>query len=149
MLTEISLNIYCFLHLFSKDRINLPSTGAGLRARKVCSLTSNTLCEPLDGYFCIDPIKDGCQEAVEHTKCSPGQYIKQSGKCIPQQCAVHQDHKEYQKTSVDKQHNKKKWYKGRNYFDNVCNIDILTFCIILFRGFSLIEICHDPKSMAE
>lgn len=59
--------------------INLPSTGAGLRDSKVCSRTSDTLCEPLDGYYCTVPVKDGCKGAVELTKCSPGQYIKQPG----------------------------------------------------------------------
>ncbi|XP_076132343.1 tumor necrosis factor receptor superfamily member 14-like [Alosa pseudoharengus] len=54
-------------------------TGAGLRVKRVCSSTSDTLCEPLEGHYCIDPIKDGCRGAVEHTKCSPGQYINQNG----------------------------------------------------------------------
>ncbi|XP_076120833.1 tumor necrosis factor receptor superfamily member 14-like isoform X4 [Alosa pseudoharengus] len=52
---------------------------AGLRVKRVCSSTSDTLCEPLEGHYCTDPIKDGCRGAVEHTACSPGQYIKQPG----------------------------------------------------------------------
>ncbi|XP_042563639.1 tumor necrosis factor receptor superfamily member 14-like [Clupea harengus] len=52
---------------------------AGLRVNRVCSSTSDTLCEPLEGHYCTDPIKDGCRGAVEHTKCSPGQYIKEVG----------------------------------------------------------------------
>ncbi|XP_076132733.1 tumor necrosis factor receptor superfamily member 14-like isoform X4 [Alosa pseudoharengus] len=52
---------------------------AGLRVKKVCRSTSDTLCEPLEGHYCTDPIKDGCRGAVEHTMCSPGQYIKQNG----------------------------------------------------------------------
>ncbi|XP_076120807.1 tumor necrosis factor receptor superfamily member 14-like isoform X3 [Alosa pseudoharengus] len=52
---------------------------AGLRVKRACSSTSDTLCEPLEGHYCTDPIKDGCRGAVEHTKCSPGQYIKQPG----------------------------------------------------------------------
>ncbi|XP_076120834.1 tumor necrosis factor receptor superfamily member 14-like isoform X1 [Alosa pseudoharengus] len=52
---------------------------SGLRVKRACSSTSDTLCEPLEGHYCTDPIKDGCRKAVEHTKCSPGQYIKQLG----------------------------------------------------------------------
>ncbi|XP_076133462.1 tumor necrosis factor receptor superfamily member 14-like [Alosa pseudoharengus] len=52
---------------------------AGLRVKRACSSNSDTLCEPLEGHYCTDPIKDGCRGAVEHTKCSPGQYIKQPG----------------------------------------------------------------------
>ncbi|XP_076120794.1 tumor necrosis factor receptor superfamily member 14-like isoform X2 [Alosa pseudoharengus] len=52
---------------------------AGLRVKRACSSTSDTLCEPLEGHYCTDPIKDGCRGAVEHTTCSPGQYIKQKG----------------------------------------------------------------------
>ncbi|XP_041953774.1 tumor necrosis factor receptor superfamily member 14-like [Alosa sapidissima] len=52
---------------------------AGLRVKRACSSTSDTLCEPLEGHYCTDPIKDGCRGAVEHTKCSSGRYIKQPG----------------------------------------------------------------------
>ncbi|XP_076132721.1 tumor necrosis factor receptor superfamily member 14-like [Alosa pseudoharengus] len=52
---------------------------AGLRVKRACSSISDTLCEPLEGHYCTDPIKDGCRGAVEHTTCSPGQYIKQPG----------------------------------------------------------------------
>ncbi|XP_076120806.1 tumor necrosis factor receptor superfamily member 14-like isoform X2 [Alosa pseudoharengus] len=50
-----------------------------LRVKRACSSTSDTLCEPLEGHYCTDPIKDGCRGALEHTKCSPGQYIRQPG----------------------------------------------------------------------
>ncbi|XP_042566257.1 tumor necrosis factor receptor superfamily member 14-like [Clupea harengus] len=52
---------------------------AGLKVRRACSPTSDTLCEPLEGHWCTDPIEDGCLRAVEHTKCSPGQYVKDKG----------------------------------------------------------------------
>ncbi|KAL2103269.1 hypothetical protein ACEWY4_000137 [Coilia grayii] len=54
-------------------------TSAGLSVKRNCSSTSDTLCEPLEGHYCTDPIKDGCRGAVEHTKCLPGQYINQPG----------------------------------------------------------------------
>ncbi|XP_048098383.1 tumor necrosis factor receptor superfamily member 14-like [Alosa alosa] len=54
-------------------------SSAGLRVKRPCSSTSDTLCEPLESHYCTDPIKDGCRGAVEHTKCSSGRYIKQPG----------------------------------------------------------------------
>ncbi|XP_031422739.1 tumor necrosis factor receptor superfamily member 14-like isoform X1 [Clupea harengus] len=54
-------------------------SSAGLRVKRTCSSTSDSLCEHLEGHYCTDPIKDGCRGAVEHSKCSPGQYVKQTG----------------------------------------------------------------------
>ncbi|KAL2103274.1 hypothetical protein ACEWY4_000142 [Coilia grayii] len=54
-------------------------SSAGLRVRRACTPSSDTLCEPLEGHYCTDPIQDGCGGAVEHTQCKPGQYIKQPG----------------------------------------------------------------------
>ncbi|XP_063063880.1 tumor necrosis factor receptor superfamily member 14-like [Engraulis encrasicolus] len=59
--------------------INLLCPGAGLSLKSECKPFSDSICEPLEGHYCTDPIKDGCQGAVEHTKCSPGQYIKEKG----------------------------------------------------------------------
>ncbi|XP_031422745.1 tumor necrosis factor receptor superfamily member 14-like isoform X2 [Clupea harengus] len=52
---------------------------SSLRVKRACSSTSDTLCEPLEGHYCTDPIKDGCRGAVEHTKCLSGQYVNQTG----------------------------------------------------------------------
>ncbi|XP_063064047.1 tumor necrosis factor receptor superfamily member 14-like [Engraulis encrasicolus] len=54
-------------------------SSAGVRVKKNCTNISDTLCEPLEGHYCTDPIKDDCQGAVKHTKCKPGQYIKLPG----------------------------------------------------------------------
>ncbi|KAL2103397.1 hypothetical protein ACEWY4_000265 [Coilia grayii] len=54
-------------------------SSAGVRVKRKCSSTSDTLCEPLEGHYCTDPIQDGCRGAVEHTKCEPGQFIKHQG----------------------------------------------------------------------
>ncbi|KAL2103275.1 hypothetical protein ACEWY4_000143 [Coilia grayii] len=55
------------------------NSSAGLRVKRECTSTSDALCEPLEGHYCTDPIKDGCREVVQHTKCLPGKYIKQPG----------------------------------------------------------------------
>lgn len=52
--------------------------GQGLRVNKACTRSSNTVCGPLEGFYCIDKTKGSCRLAVEHSKCSPGKYIKQA-----------------------------------------------------------------------
>lgn len=47
---------------------------------KACTRSSDTVCEPLERFFCIERNKDGCRRAVQHSECRPGQYIKQAGK---------------------------------------------------------------------
>ncbi|XP_051949764.1 tumor necrosis factor receptor superfamily member 14-like [Xyrauchen texanus] len=54
-------------------------TGQGLRVNKACTQSSDTVCGPLEGFYCIAKSKGSCNFAVEHSKCSPGQYIKQAG----------------------------------------------------------------------
>ncbi|XP_047678996.1 tumor necrosis factor receptor superfamily member 14-like [Tachysurus fulvidraco] len=51
----------------------------GLRVKANCTRTSDTVCEPVEGFYCTDEYKGSCRYAVEHTKCTPGQYIKQKG----------------------------------------------------------------------
>ncbi|KAK0149391.1 Tumor necrosis factor receptor superfamily member 14 [Merluccius polli] len=53
--------------------------GLGLKVKKFCTPTSDTVCENLDGYFCIDSNRDGCIAAQRHMVCSPGQHISQRG----------------------------------------------------------------------
>ncbi|XP_066500438.1 uncharacterized protein [Hoplias malabaricus] len=53
--------------------------GQGLEIKSACIRSSNTVCEPLDGYYCIDQLGGNCLQATEHKECSPGQYIKQRG----------------------------------------------------------------------
>ncbi|XP_063063896.1 tumor necrosis factor receptor superfamily member 14-like [Engraulis encrasicolus] len=65
--------------LNSCKKCTVCDSSAGLRVKRNCSSTSDTLCEPLEGHYCTDPIKYGCQGAVKHTECKPGQYIKQKG----------------------------------------------------------------------
>ncbi|XP_073672320.1 tumor necrosis factor receptor superfamily member 14-like [Paramisgurnus dabryanus] len=51
----------------------------GLRVKKACTVTSNTLCEPLPGHYCINVKGKSCLKAEKHSTCSPGQYINQTG----------------------------------------------------------------------
>lgn len=51
----------------------------GLRVKKACTRTADTICEPHEGFYCIAQNKHSCTLAEEHTKCKPGQYIKQTG----------------------------------------------------------------------
>ncbi|KAM7411056.1 hypothetical protein PAMA_021168 [Pampus argenteus] len=55
--------------------------GSGLKINRSCTTTSDTVCEPLDGFYCINSIEDGCV-AQKHTSCQPGQYISQKGTAL-------------------------------------------------------------------
>ncbi|XP_051760067.1 tumor necrosis factor receptor superfamily member 14-like isoform X2 [Ctenopharyngodon idella] len=51
----------------------------GIRVKKACTRSSDTVCEPLEQFYCTERNKDSCRFAVKHSECSPGQYIKQAG----------------------------------------------------------------------
>uniref|UniRef100_A0A6Q2WZ80 TNFR-Cys domain-containing protein n=1 Tax=Esox lucius TaxID=8010 RepID=A0A6Q2WZ80_ESOLU len=53
--------------------------GFGLRVKHPCRPSSDTVCEPLEGFYCTDPTVDGCKSAQRHSRCKPGQYIRQNG----------------------------------------------------------------------
>ncbi|XP_044226894.1 tumor necrosis factor receptor superfamily member 14-like isoform X7 [Thunnus albacares] len=53
--------------------------GSGLQIKTSCTSTSNTVCQPLEGFYCMDSTEDGCVKALKHTSCQPGQYIRQKG----------------------------------------------------------------------
>ncbi|XP_030641352.1 tumor necrosis factor receptor superfamily member 14-like [Chanos chanos] len=50
-----------------------------LRTKTECTSIADTICEPREGFYCIDQNKHSCRAAVEHSKCKPGQYIIQKG----------------------------------------------------------------------
>ncbi|XP_062283803.1 tumor necrosis factor receptor superfamily member 14-like [Scomber scombrus] len=57
-------------------------SGSGLRIKTSCTTLSNTVCEPLDGFYCTDSDKDNkhnCIAAQKHKSCEPGQYIRLKG----------------------------------------------------------------------
>ncbi|XP_044226890.1 tumor necrosis factor receptor superfamily member 14-like isoform X4 [Thunnus albacares] len=56
--------------------------GSGLQIKTSCTSTSNTVCQPLEGFYCMDSTEDGCVKALKHTSCQPGQYIRQKGTAL-------------------------------------------------------------------
>uniref|UniRef100_A0A8C9Z397 Tumor necrosis factor receptor superfamily member 14-like n=1 Tax=Sander lucioperca TaxID=283035 RepID=A0A8C9Z397_SANLU len=54
-------------------------SGSGLKIKTACTTTSNTVCEPLEGFYCKDSSEKGCMEAQKHRSCQPGRYISQNG----------------------------------------------------------------------
>ncbi|KAI2661728.1 Tumor necrosis factor receptor superfamily member 14 [Labeo rohita] len=60
-------------------RIYLLQKNQGLRVNKVCTRSSDTVCGPQKGFYCIYKKKGSCRLALQHSECSPGQYIKQAG----------------------------------------------------------------------
>ncbi|XP_034447384.1 tumor necrosis factor receptor superfamily member 14-like isoform X8 [Hippoglossus hippoglossus] len=52
---------------------------SGLKIYTSCTATTDSLCEPLEGFYCIDPIQNHCAAAQKHKQCQPGQYIKHRG----------------------------------------------------------------------
>ncbi|KAK7145924.1 hypothetical protein R3I93_013605 [Phoxinus phoxinus] len=51
----------------------------GLRLNKACTQSSDTVCGPLERFYCIEKKKSSCIFAMQYSECSPGQYIKQAG----------------------------------------------------------------------
>ncbi|XP_026187707.1 tumor necrosis factor receptor superfamily member 14-like isoform X2 [Mastacembelus armatus] len=52
---------------------------SGLKIKRSCTFISDTVCEPLEGFYCIDSTGDRCEAALKHKQCQPGQYISQKG----------------------------------------------------------------------
>ncbi|XP_065817054.1 tumor necrosis factor receptor superfamily member 5-like isoform X2 [Labrus bergylta] len=53
--------------------------GSGLKMKTSCTIKSDTVCEPLEGFYCSDSRKDDCVEAKKHRRCEPGEYIREHG----------------------------------------------------------------------
>ncbi|XP_024915162.1 uncharacterized protein LOC103384730 isoform X3 [Cynoglossus semilaevis] len=51
----------------------------GLKTLTPCTVVQDTTCEPLDGFFCINRTENHCTAAQNHTRCQPGQYIRNNG----------------------------------------------------------------------
>uniref|UniRef100_A0A3Q3FDU3 TNFR-Cys domain-containing protein n=1 Tax=Labrus bergylta TaxID=56723 RepID=A0A3Q3FDU3_9LABR len=52
--------------------------GSGLKRKTSCTIESDTVCEPLEGFYCSDSRED-CEEARKHRRCEPGEYIREQG----------------------------------------------------------------------
>ncbi|XP_067268793.1 tumor necrosis factor receptor superfamily member 14-like [Pseudorasbora parva] len=50
-----------------------------LRVKRSCTRTADTVCEPLEGFYCVEQNKGSCIFALKHSECHPGQYIRQAG----------------------------------------------------------------------
>uniref|UniRef100_A0A3Q3EP57 TNFR-Cys domain-containing protein n=1 Tax=Labrus bergylta TaxID=56723 RepID=A0A3Q3EP57_9LABR len=53
--------------------------GSALKMKTSCTIKSDTVCEPLEGFYCSDSRKDDCVEAKKHRRCEPGEYIREHG----------------------------------------------------------------------
>uniref|UniRef100_A0A665X8M4 TNFR-Cys domain-containing protein n=1 Tax=Echeneis naucrates TaxID=173247 RepID=A0A665X8M4_ECHNA len=54
-------------------------TGSGVKVKRSCTKTLDAICEPLEGFYCIDTKEDSCVAAEKHSECKPGQYIITKG----------------------------------------------------------------------
>ncbi|XP_041859101.1 tumor necrosis factor receptor superfamily member 14-like isoform X1 [Melanotaenia boesemani] len=54
-------------------------SGGGLKVEQPCTAASDTVCEPVEGFFCIHSTKSSCAAAQTHSSCEPGQYISTNG----------------------------------------------------------------------
>ncbi|XP_014835532.1 PREDICTED: tumor necrosis factor receptor superfamily member 5-like [Poecilia mexicana] len=54
-------------------------TGAGLKEKRGCDITADTVCEPMEGFFCTDLKSGSCAAAQKHRSCEPGQFISKMG----------------------------------------------------------------------
>ncbi|XP_042287666.1 tumor necrosis factor receptor superfamily member 14-like [Thunnus maccoyii] len=77
----LHLNV-CSLRPKTDEICVLACKGSGLQIKTSCTSTSNTVCQPLEGFYCMDSTEDGCVKALKHTSCQPGQYIRQKGTAL-------------------------------------------------------------------
>uniref|UniRef100_A0A3Q2CXA7 TNFR-Cys domain-containing protein n=1 Tax=Cyprinodon variegatus TaxID=28743 RepID=A0A3Q2CXA7_CYPVA len=52
---------------------------AGLKVKEECRRSADTVCEPMEGFFCTDLKPGGCGSAQRHRSCKPGQFIRRIG----------------------------------------------------------------------
>uniref|UniRef100_A0A3B3UM12 TNFR-Cys domain-containing protein n=1 Tax=Poecilia latipinna TaxID=48699 RepID=A0A3B3UM12_9TELE len=52
---------------------------AGLKEKRGCEITADTVCEPMEGFYCTDSTSEGCVVAQKHRSCEPGQFITRMG----------------------------------------------------------------------
>ncbi|XP_041654657.1 tumor necrosis factor receptor superfamily member 14-like isoform X2 [Cheilinus undulatus] len=52
---------------------------SGLKIKSACTKSSDTVCEPQEGFYCIESAEEGCSQAKKHRSCEPGEYIRERG----------------------------------------------------------------------
>ncbi|CAJ1055142.1 tumor necrosis factor receptor superfamily member 14-like [Xyrichtys novacula] len=55
---------------------------SGLRIKRACTRTSDSVCEPVDGFYCSESGENGCLFAQKHSVCKPGHFISQNGSSV-------------------------------------------------------------------
>ncbi|XP_053481888.1 tumor necrosis factor receptor superfamily member 14-like [Ictalurus furcatus] len=55
------------------------SCDTGLYILQECTTIKDTVCEVLDGYYCIQKSGRECSLALKHSECEPGQQVKTPG----------------------------------------------------------------------
>ncbi|XP_069382917.1 tumor necrosis factor receptor superfamily member 14-like isoform X3 [Paralichthys olivaceus] len=55
---------------------------SGLKINTSCTATTDSVCEPLEGFYCTDRTRNNCAAAKKHTQCKPGQFIKHRGTAL-------------------------------------------------------------------
>uniref|UniRef100_A0A3P9NFE0 Tumor necrosis factor receptor superfamily member 5-like n=1 Tax=Poecilia reticulata TaxID=8081 RepID=A0A3P9NFE0_POERE len=65
--------------LKSCTRCSICHSGAGLKVKQQCLRSADTVCEPMEGFYCTDSTSGGCAAAQKHRSCEPGQYISRMG----------------------------------------------------------------------
>uniref|UniRef100_M4AMZ7 Proprotein convertase subtilisin/kexin type 5-like n=1 Tax=Xiphophorus maculatus TaxID=8083 RepID=M4AMZ7_XIPMA len=61
-------------------------SGAGLKVKRQCEITTDTVCEPMEGFYCTDLKSGGCSVAQKHRSCEPGHYISRMGYRVKTDC---------------------------------------------------------------
>ncbi|CAB1330224.1 unnamed protein product [Coregonus sp. 'balchen'] len=51
----------------SDNTCHVFSIGLGLKVKQPCRPSSDTVCGTLEGFYCLDPTKDGCRAAQRHS----------------------------------------------------------------------------------
>lgn len=72
----------CLITFFHwKSSLNVCSCvlDSNLRAQTACTKTSNSVCEPLEGAYCLDIRDGGCTRAQIHSRCKSGEFISDRG----------------------------------------------------------------------
>lgn len=62
------------------EHLLLMLAGSGLK--RSCTPTSDTICEPLEGFYCNNSAGYIFKAAQRHSSCKPGQYISQNGRFV-------------------------------------------------------------------